>query len=150
MLTGKAFFIYFSPDFHSQKISAVNKDHNNNNEQESDVVDFSYVMELGGTKPEFIRQVLTIFMENTPPGLKELETFVRKGKNWDKIFKQAHFLKSSVGIVKVKGMHERLQQIETLAREKKNKKEIIVLLDEIVSTFAVAEKIINEKIESVS
>lgn len=75
---------------------------------DDDVVDFSYVMELGGSKPDFIRQVLSIFMENTPPGLKELEQFIRHGRSWEKISKQAHFLKSSVTIIKIKGMHERL------------------------------------------
>jgi HPt (histidine-containing phosphotransfer) domain-containing protein len=121
-----------------------------NNEPEQEVVDLSYVMELGGSRPEFIRQVLTIFMENTPPGLKELEALVRKGRNWDKISKQAHFLKSSVGVVKVRGMHERLQQIETLAKEKRDKAVIVRLLDEIVTTFAEAEQIITQKIADVS
>lgn len=108
-------------------------------------------MELGGSKPDFVRQVLTIFMENTPAGLKELEQLIRKGRtNWEKISKQAHFLKSSVGIVKVSGMHERLQQIETLAREKRDKETVVKLLDEIVATFSEAEKIILEKIASVS
>jgi len=107
-------------------------------------------MELGGSKPDFVRQVLTIFMENTPPGLKELEQLTRKGRtNWEKISKQAHFLKSSVGIVKVNGMHERLQQIETLAREKRDKEIVVKLLDEIVATFSEAEKVILEKIASI-
>lgn len=123
----------------------------NNIESGNEVVDFSYVMELGGSKPDFVRQVLTIFMENTPAGLKELEQLIRKGRtNWEKISKQAHFLKSSVGIVKVSGMHERLQQIETLAREKRDKETVVKLLDEIVATFSEAEKIILEKIASVS
>jgi len=43
-----------------------------------------------------------------------------------------------------------LQQMETLAREKRDKDVIIKLLDEIVETFNEAEKVINEKIASVS
>jgi len=118
--------------------------------EDSELVDFSFIYDLGGDRPEFIQQVLTIFMENTPPGLRLLEELVKKGRNWDKISKQAHFLKSSVGIVKVLGMHERLQQIETLAREKRDKKLIVQLLNEIVETFAKAEKVIEEKLKSVS
>ena len=118
---------------------------NNRNANGEEIVDFSYVMELAGDKPDYIRQVLTIFMENTPPGLKELERLVQGKKDWDKISKQAHFLKSSVGIVKVNGMHERLQQIESLAKEKKDRDVIVRLLDEIVATFSVAEEIIKEK-----
>ncbi|MBS1777430.1 MAG: Hpt domain-containing protein [Bacteroidetes bacterium] len=111
------------------------------------LVDFSYVEELGGGKPDFVKQVLSIFMENTPPGLKELEAFVQSGRSWDKISKQAHFLKSSVGIVKVRDMHKRLQQIESLAREKKEKDTIKKVLAEIVETFSEAEKIILARME---
>jgi len=51
--------------------------------------------------------------------------------------------------VKVNGMHERLQQIETLAREKRDKEIVVKLLDEIVATFSEAEKVILEKIASI-
>jgi HPt (histidine-containing phosphotransfer) domain-containing protein len=116
------------------------------------VVDFSYIDELSGGKPDFIRQVLTIFMENTPPGLKQLEDLIRNTNKWDAISKQAHFLKSSVSVIKIDGMHERLQKIELMAKEKKGaaKAEITTLLDEIVSTFSKAEVIINEKLEAAS
>ena len=114
------------------------------------VVDFSYIDELSGGKPDFIRQVLTIFMENTPPGLKQREELIRNTNKWDAISKQAHFLKSSVSVVKIEGMHERLQKIELMAKEKKDKAEITRLLDEIVHTFSEAEAIINEKLEAAS
>ncbi len=115
---------------------------------EQDIVDFSYIEDLGSSKPDFIRQVLTIFMDNTPAGLKELEQLIRKGRSWDKISKQAHFLKSSVSVVKIRGMHEKLQQIESIAKEKNDKKTVIGLLDEITDTFQLAERIILEKMES--
>jgi hypothetical protein len=89
-------------------------------------------------------------MENTAPGLKELEQLVRNTDDWDAISKQAHFLKSSVGIVKVRGMHEGLFQIETLGKEKRDKETIIKLLDEIVATFAEAEAVILKKMEAAS
>lgn len=115
---------------------------------EQDIVDFSYIEDLGSAKPDFIRQVLTIFMDNTPAGLKELEQLIRKGRSWDKISKQAHFLKSSVSVVKIRGMHEKLQQIESIAKEKNDKQTVIGLLDEITDTFQLAERIILEKMES--
>ena len=89
------------------------------------VVDFSYIDELSGGKPDFIRQVLTIFMENTPPGLKQLEELIRNTNKRDAISKQ-------------------------MAKEKKDKAEITRLLDEIVHTFSEAEAIINEKLEAAS
>jgi HPt (histidine-containing phosphotransfer) domain-containing protein len=114
------------------------------------VVDFSYIIELSGGKPDFINQVLTIFMENTPPGIKHLEDLVRNTNKWDAISKQAHFLKSSISIVKIDGVHERLQRIELLAKEKKSKPEITKLLDEIIVTFTKAEILIKEMLEASS
>jgi len=114
------------------------------------IVDFSYVMELGGGRKDFVHQVLSIFMENTAPGLKELEQLVRNTDDWDAISKQAHFLKSSVGIVKVRGMQEHLHEIEILGKGKKDKAAIVRLLDEIVETFAEAEGVILEQMEAAS
>ena len=50
-------------------------------------------------------------------------------------------------MVKVQGMYERLQQIETLAKERRSKDVIDILLDEIVTTFGEAEKLILKKME---
>jgi hypothetical protein len=45
-------------------------------------------------------------------------------------------------------MHERLFQIETLGKEKRDKATIVALLDEIVATFVEAEAVILEKMEA--
>ena len=117
-------------------------------ENSEQIVDFSYITELSNGKPEFMNQVLTIFMENTPPGLVELENLIRNTRKWDAISKQAHFLKSSVGIVKIHGMHERLQQIESIAKTKPDKLKVNQLLDEILDTFSRAEVIIRAKMKN--
>lgn len=128
-------------------VSANQPEQHEPSESNEDIVDFSYVMELAGDKPDYIHQVLSIFMEHTPPGLAELQQLVNAGDDWDKISAQAHFLKSSVGIVKVKGMHEMLQQIESLAKEKTGKEAIVSLLDDITNTFSQAEAIIRKKMD---
>jgi HPt (histidine-containing phosphotransfer) domain-containing protein len=116
-------------------------------DQNTGLVDFSYIMELGGGKPTFIKQVLEIFLENTPPGINQLEQLIRNTNKWDAISKQAHALKSSVDIVKIHGMRDRFHQIELLAKDKKHKPLITKLLDEIISDFTKAEVIIRKKME---
>lgn len=111
------------------------------------IVDFSYLEEMADGKAEFVKQVLSIFMENTPKGLKELQEMVNKKQTFVKIQKQAHFLKSSFGIVKVVGMHERLQQMESMAREDKDRKAIENLMQEITALFDKAESIILKRME---
>lgn len=110
-------------------------------------VDFSYLEEMAEGKAEFVQQVLSIFMDNTPKGLVELEKMVQDNAAFDKIQKQAHFLKSSFGIVKVDKVHERLQKMETLAREQTNRPEIEALMTEIMQLFEEAETIIKKKME---
>lgn len=113
----------------------------------SSIVDFSYLEEMADGKADFVKQVLSIFMDNTPPGLKELEQMIQQEKDLETIQKQAHFLKSSFGIVKVEGMSERLQQIETLARENKERNTIEGIIKEATTIFAEAEGIIKRKME---
>jgi CheY-like chemotaxis protein len=129
----------------TKKTNSIGMVSNANDDQ---LVDFSYIMELSDGRADYIHQVLSIFMENTPAGLKELEQLVREAKDWDAISKKAHFLKSSVGIVKIQGLHERLQEIETLAREQKGMETIDRMLSEILVTFSKAEQIILEKMDA--
>jgi HPt (histidine-containing phosphotransfer) domain-containing protein len=112
---------------------------------ERPLVDFSYLHELAGDKPDYINQVLTLFMDSTVPGLKDLDNLINNTSKWDAISKQAHALKSGVGVVKIEGMLERLQKIESLAREKKDKPQIKKSFEEIMETFTLAEPIIRER-----
>lgn len=120
------------------------------NIENNELVDLSYVEELAGNKPDYIYQVLSIFMDNTPTGLKELEQLVHETDDFEAISKQAHFLKSSVGIVKIRGMHENLQKIETLSKELKNKEVIMPFLNDTVETFREAEIFLNKKMEALA
>ena len=113
------------------------------------IVDFSYLEELAEGKTEFIQQVLSIFMDNTPKGLVELEKMITTKASFDTIQKQAHFLKSSFGIVKANEVYERLQKIESLARTQSNRAEIETLMKEIKPVFNEAETLIKKKMEGV-
>ena len=113
----------------------------------AEIVDFSYLEDMAEGKSSFIREVLSIFMDSTPKGLQELEKMVKDNDDFEKIQKQAHFLKSSFGIVKVEDIYDRLQQIEALAREQKGREDIHRMTDEISAIFAEAEVLIKAKME---
>lgn len=130
-----------------QIIDMLKKD---NEKPQEPLVDFSYVEELADGKQDYMLQVLSIFMEHTPPGMEELNRLVRNTHDWDEISKQAHFLKSSVGIIRIKGMHEGLQEIETLARNQENKERITALVNELTETFSKAKTIILQRMEAES
>lgn len=102
------------------------------------LLDLSYLYELAGNDPKYIYDVIEIFLDNTPEGMVKLDELIRNTDDFDAIYKQAHFLKSSVSIVKVRDMFEKLNQIESIARGEKDKDAIILLLDEIQATFSEA------------
>ncbi len=113
------------------------------NASEAELVDLSYVYELADGRKEFVHQLLSIFLENTPPAVTELERLVKETDDWESISKKAHFLKSSLGVVKVQGLHERLQEIETISRDRPDRQVIEQLLEEVLDRFQKAEPVIR-------
>lgn len=109
------------------------------------LIDFAFLDEISGGDPKYIYEILDIFLSNTPEGLEKLEKLLRDTDDWDAIYKQAHFLKSSVGIIKIRGAHAQLASIEAMGRtqvrnieEGKSltpKAEFITLLDGLLVTF---------------
>ena len=115
--------------------------------QEQPLIDFSFLEEISGNDPGYIYDVMEIFMGSMPEGLDKLEKLIRETDDWDATYKQAHFLKSSVSVVKVRNMYDQLARIEALARNKEGKEEINSLLDAILNTFKEARPILLDKLE---
>lgn len=106
------------------------------------LIDFSYLQELSDGDHKYLYELLDIFLSTTPDGLIKLEQLVKETDDWDAIYKQAHFLKSSVGIVKVRELHPQLARIEQLGRSQDGKAEMIELIDKIKATFNEAHPIL--------
>lgn len=115
-----------------------------------DLVDFSYIEELAGNKPDYMRQVLTIFMDNTYPGVDVLEKLINEKADYEPISKQAHFLKSSVSMIKIKDMYDTLKEIEILGKEKRDRDQIEKLLVTVLDTFAKAKPVILKRMNAKS
>lgn len=80
------------------------------------LIDLSYLYEVSDNDPRYIYDVIEIFLSTSPAGLVTLEKLVAEGKDYDAIHKQAHFLKSSFGIIKVNGVFDRLVKMDAQAR----------------------------------
>src|SRR5688572_1610861 len=80
------------------------------------LVDFSFLEELSGGARGYKCDVLNIFLATVDEGLANLGQLIKKSDDFDAIFKQAHALKSSAGIIKVQDMYDRLAKIEELGR----------------------------------
>ncbi len=105
------------------------------------LVDFSVLEELSGGDPKYKYELLEIFLSTVGAGLQNLQQLTAEGINYDAIYKQAHALKSSAGIVKVKDMYDRLVKVEemgraiTEARTTAGKEEIAGLIKLMVATY---------------
>lgn len=120
---------------------------------EEHIVDFSLLEELSGGDPKYKYELLEIFLNTVDNGLNNLQTLTEEGIDYDAIYKQAHALKSSAGIVKVRGMYEGLQKIEAMgrdiaeARTTAGKDEITALARQIAATYSQARPMLIAEYE---
>jgi HPt (histidine-containing phosphotransfer) domain-containing protein len=107
------------------------------------LLDLSYLFEISFGETRYVFDVLSLFIETFPVGLNNLEKLIRETDDFDAIHKQAHTLKSSAGIIRIRNVYEDLARIDTLARSKTGKEEIIVKLDNILFNFKKALPLIQ-------
>lgn len=102
------------------------------------ILDLDYLQDISGGDPKYVYEVLTLFIETFPTGLANLEQLIKETDDFDAIHKQAHTLKSSAGIVRVRNTFDDLSRIDMLARNKSNKEEIVTRLNSILFNFSKA------------
>jgi len=128
---------------HTQPPSVVSAGLKPNDET---IVDFSFLHEIADNDSEYIHEVLDIFISTMPDGLSELETLIRQTENYEAIASQAHFLKSSVGVVKVKNMYDQLAEIEALGREQTGIEQMRTLISGLTNIYQLAHpEILRER-----
>jgi PAS domain S-box-containing protein len=121
-----------------------------NNSMNNSVVDFSYLIELSGNDAGYISEVLSLFLGTMPEGLQQLGKLVRAGNDYEAIYRQAHFLKSSVSIVRVRGMYDNLSKLEALGKNNAPQSEMMPILEELEATYAEAHPILVAEKEAKS
>jgi len=114
----------------------------NNQVMNKDLVDFSYLYELSGNDTAYITEVMNLFLGTMPEGLQQLSKQVRETEDYDSIYRQAHFLKSSVSVIRVRHMYENLTKLETMAKAHAAKEKMLPILEELETTYAAAHPIL--------
>lgn len=85
--------------------------------EQQNLVDLTFLKELSGDDPQYMYDVLEIFIGTVPEGLEKLDNLISNTEDWEAIYKQAHFLKSSTGIIKIGDIYSQLEKTESLARK---------------------------------
>jgi len=82
-----------------------------------------YLEDLSGGNIQLIKEILELFIKQTPPDMDLLATYIKQ-EEWEKAYKQAHHIKPTLAYVGANGMRAELQEIETLA---KNQQELALI-----------------------
>jgi HPt (histidine-containing phosphotransfer) domain-containing protein len=80
------------------------------------LIDLSYVEELSCKETDYMYEIINIFISTNTSGLVKLEKLIKMPATYDEIQRQAHFLKSSSAIIKVRNNHEHLVKIDTIMK----------------------------------
>lgn len=105
------------------------------------LLDLSYLREISDNDPNYMSDVIKIYLDNIPKNLAKLEKLIRNTDDYVAIQREAHSLKSSTSIIKVRDMFDDVNIINIIARENigndnpTGKQEIIARLDNALSNL---------------
>ncbi len=141
----------FNPQNLYQKILSVlnlngnGKPHTNNNildvmtnNNHRKHTDLTYLLKLANGSDEFIAQMLSLFIEQTPDALGKMEKYLQE-HDWELLSKVAHKMKPSIMFVGIKELEQDVKAIEDYASEKAN-------LDKLPEMVSHVKTICNEAI----
>lgn len=82
-------------------------------------IDLTYLKELSNGSNEFITQIISIFMTQTPEELEKMEKSLNAG-NWDAVRATAHKIKPSFLFMGIKELESVINSVEDFAAKKTN------------------------------
>lgn len=95
---------------------------------------------------EYSMEVLQLFLRITPPVLHEL-TEKTAQQDWDEVFRKAHNLKSSLGLLQMNRMLDCVTDIERSAKTKTGTENIASLVANIVQQYQLVKPMLEAELE---
>lgn len=97
-------------------------------------IDLSYLEEVTGGSTDLIKEMLELFLSDTPQQIQLIQEKCRL-KEWQSIRAEAHKLKPTFLYVGLKDANEKLVKIEHGARNNQNQDELIELINSVEEKF---------------
>lgn len=94
---------------------------------------------------EYFCDVLELFLHSTPVLLEEIKTQTLF-ENWEGVYKKAHKLKSSVGLLKMKELLKITELIEGQAKERRQLEEIPAQVNMLLEKFSIIQPLIQSEL----
>ncbi|WP_020526425.1 Hpt domain-containing protein [Flexithrix dorotheae] len=87
----------------------------------SNLTSFSYLSEFSENDTGFMREMVDVFIEETPREIQKLQ-FALSKKDWKTIGSIAHSLKTSVRLMGMEEIHVDVEELEIMGKSKQNVK----------------------------
>jgi CheY-like chemotaxis protein/HPt (histidine-containing phosphotransfer) domain-containing protein len=107
-------------------------------------VDMSILYEIAGDDKEYIETMVSTFLENMPSTLQKIEDDMLN-KDYDSLYKAAHYAKSSLSIIKISDVYTWVEKIEQNAKNRVELHTLENLVNQVKEKFALAEKVLTQK-----
>lgn len=102
-----------------------------------------YLMDLSGGEISLIREMVQLFINQTPDFLSQLAGFIAE-KDWDNIRSMAHHIKPTLSYMGTEDMRNALQEIERKAAEKRDYDQIVAEFGPLKQRFEVLFAELND------
>jgi HPt (histidine-containing phosphotransfer) domain-containing protein len=96
---------------------------------------------------EYLLEVLDLLLQETPKDIKELQEALRAGKA-DVVYKKAHKLKSSSGVIQAENLSLLLEEIEALGKKGVVNDGLKGLVEKAVNEYKLIEKSLKAYVET--
>ena len=96
---------------------------------------------------EYLLEVLDLLLQETPKDIKELQAALHSGKA-DVVYKKAHKLKSSSGVIQAENLTALLGDIEALGKKGIINDELKSLVEHAVEEYRDIEKSLRNYVET--
>jgi HPt (histidine-containing phosphotransfer) domain-containing protein len=106
-----------------------------------------YLNEVSGGDQAFIKQMIGIFLEQVPEFIAHMEKFLATA-NYAELGKEAHKAKSSVIIVGLNDLGDKLKELQRLTEEKKDVEKYPDYVEEFKKISRVAMKELQDYADS--
>ncbi len=117
----------------SKEVAALATDATKSNNN----VDLKLLRQMSGNDPVFIKEMLNMFIENTPKGISELNNHAEKA-DWESMNKVSHQLRPTFAYFGLKGVEEDVACIEKYSKSQSNLDDIKRLIDNIYRVYKAA------------
>ena len=94
---------------------------------------------------EYVLEILTMLLKETPADFKKMADAATAGIT-DTVYKQAHKLKSSAGVIQAEQLISLLEMVEGSAKKQATASELIVLVEKASSQYRLIEKSLRQEV----